>query len=190
MIISEKQANYSVNITLHVLILFTFLCIFFFAYISKLTEDSVSDALNGMITQETGNMLDTVNDWDQELNPGDSNINWSGVNDLAQEIQDSSQGKDPNIAENNDKLKKLAIYMIISLIILLIGMIVVYYNIGYELELKEILVENIVIFTFVGVIEYLFFTKIAAKYIPVTPDVAGTTVLERINNNILDKVSI
>lgn len=188
--ITDGQANYSVNITLHVLILFTFLCIFFFAYISKLTEDSVSDALNGMVEEQTVNMLDVINDWDEQLSPGSPNINWEGVNNLAQDIQDSSQGKDPDLVDNNDKLKKLAIYMVLSLFILLVGMIIIYKYLGYNLHLREIFIENIVIFAFVGLIEYLFFTQIASKYIPVTPDVAGTTILQRIDDNILEKVTL
>jgi hypothetical protein len=187
--LTNQQVNYTVNITLHVFILFVFLCIFFFAYISKLTEDSVSDALNDMIKEQTGNILDVVNDWDEQLNPDNSNINWDGVNKLAQDIQENSQGKDPEIEENNKKLKKLAIIMVLLLFFILIGMIVIFKYLGYNLHLKEILIENIVIFTFVGLIEYLFFTQIASKYIPVTPDVAGITILQRINNNILDKVT-
>jgi len=191
MIITERQANYSVNITLHVLILFTFLSVFFFAYISKLTEKSVSDSLNSMIKEETENMLDYINGWDQQLNPENPTINWEGVNDLAQEIQDSSEGTPKEIEDNNERLKKLSFYMILGLVVLLIGMIVFYQvRLGYKIEMKEILIENIVIFSFIGLIEYLFFTQIAVKYVPVTPDVASTTILQRINDNILDEVKL
>ena len=80
--------------------------------------------------------------------------------------------------------------MVLSLFILLVGMIIIYKYLGYNLHLREIFIENIVIFAFVGLIEYLFFTQIASKYIPVTPDVAGTTILQRIDDNILEKVTL
>ena len=58
---TDSQASYQINIGLHVLILFTFLTVLFFAFISKLEQKSVSNALESVIHNEVGEALTRVN---------------------------------------------------------------------------------------------------------------------------------
>ena len=52
-----------------------------------------------------------------------------------------------------------------------------------ELDLAGIFIENAIIFSFAGLIEYLFFVYIATSYIPVTPDIIATTTFNKISSN-------
>ena len=54
--LSDHSINMSVDIALHVFILFTFLSIFFFAYVSKLEKQNVNDKF---ISLHDGNAFKT-----------------------------------------------------------------------------------------------------------------------------------
>ena len=43
------------------------------------------------------------------------------------------------------------------------------YECGSNLKIEEIIIENLIIFAFVGLVEYYFFTRIALKFVPVEP---------------------
>ena len=190
--ISETQANYGVNIGLHVVILFTFLTIFFFAYAASLEKKNVDKSLKNIIKDQTENFLTQIDNWDKKLSPSSKypTIKWNNVNNMAGNLILNSQGENPKIEKNNKDLKKFGIGFIILLFIILI--IVILYLIfvkKYKIHIGSIIIENLVIFSFVGAIEYFFFTHIATKYIPVTPDFVSTTLLDRIKYKISKELS-
>jgi hypothetical protein len=183
--VSQAQANYSLNISVHLLILFTFLTIFFFAYISKLSKKSIQDAMDGLINQQVGKLLTGIDNWDKKLNSDYPTIKWKEVNKLAKQVIDKSQGEMPEITDNNTKLQFIGMTMIGSLVVLTIGMFVYFrYIKGYDIHIGQIIAENFVVFLFVGVIEFAFFMYIASKYIPVTPDFVATSALDRVKTNL------
>lgn len=190
--VSQAQADYSLNMGLHVFILFTFLTIFFFAYISKISKKTIQGALDDVIDKQIGNFMTQVDNWDNKLNPDMQHIKWKEVDKLAQKIIDNAKGDLPEIKENNKRLLINSMVMIGSLLLLLIGMYVYFrFFKGYDVHVRQIFMENLVIFAFIGLIEFEFFTHIASKYIPVTPDFVTTTILERIkervSHSLLDK---
>jgi len=67
---------------------------------------------------------------------------------------------------------------------LIASIIFIKYYTKYDLKLKHIIITNIIIFSITGFIEYLFFTLVATKYTPFTPDFTAKTVLDRIKYNI------
>ena len=184
--ITTEEANYIVNITLHVLILFTFLTIFFFVYASKLAKKSINKSLTSIVNDETKEFLNEIDEWDKKLDPNIyPSINWEEAYKLSQKLKESSQDENPEIVKNNYKLKLFGIAMIAGLLLLFIGLYLYYrFFLNLDVNLGHIFIENIVIFAFIGAIEAYFFINIASKYIPVTPDFVATTVLERIKNNI------
>jgi hypothetical protein len=100
---------------------------------------------------------------------------------LAKKLETESQGDLPAIIAHNNRLKLVGLGMIIGLATaLLISYVYFRWVRKYDISLREIIVENIVIFIFVGAVEYFFFTRIAAKYIPVTPEYVSTSILDRI----------
>lgn len=173
--VSDQQANYIINISLHVLILFTFLTIFFFAYISRLEKKSVDDALLDAINGQVDTVLTGI---DNHMPP--LKIEWEILNKLGEDIQKESKGALPAIISNHRNLRNIAVAMIVGLFCILVGLYVYFLSIGININWKRIITENMIIFIFVGIIEFLFFTKVASKYIPVTPDLLSKTILERL----------
>lgn len=184
---SQKQANYIINIGIHIYILFTFLTIFFFLYASKLAKKSINRALSNIIDKETNKFLTQLNTMDKKI--AEVEINWDNVNKIAQKIEQSSQGELSSITEHNERLRKVAISIVIGLGVFLV-LLYLYFRLskGYKIKLGNIILENLVIFTFIGIIEYLFFTRIASKYIPTTPDFVVSSILDRVKYQIAQRI--
>ena len=175
--VTSTQANYALNISLHVLILFSFLTIFFFAYIAHLEQKSVNEALTAAIDSQVGELLDTLN----KSVPSGITIKWEMINNIAKDIQKDAAGTLPEVKQNHRTLMLVGICMIVGLFTIFSGLYV-YFGVykGVNIRWKRIFVENLVVFGFVGIIEVLFFTQIATKYVPVTPDLLSKTILDRV----------
>jgi hypothetical protein len=181
------RANYSLNISLHVLILFSFLTILFFAYISHIEQKTVDDTLVGAIDDQMGQLLSHL---DKDLPPG-MNVDWKVLNRVAEKIQKETTDTFPEVKKNHHNLLIVGVCMIVGVFAVFSGFYA-YYGVYKDVPIhwKRILVENLIVFGCVGIIEFLFFTKVAIKYIPVTPDILSKTILDRIKyrlNTYLDK---
>ena len=107
-------------------------------------------------------------------------IEWDILNKLGEDIQKESEGALPVIISNHRNLRNISIGMIVGFFCIIAGLYVYFLSIGIDINWKRIIIENIIIFVFIGTIEFIFFTKVASKYIPVTPDLLSKTILERL----------
>lgn len=178
--ISPTIANYTINIGIHVMVLFSFLTIFFFVYISSLEKQNINKALDNLVNQQISSILYQV---ETTLHP--SSDEWKNLDNIAKQMQKDAQGELPAITRNNRLLIYYGIGCIVTIFIVIVGLYFYYTNVLHiDINLTHIIMENSITFMFIGVIEFLFFTYIASQYIPVPPDVATTTVLERAKHNI------
>jgi hypothetical protein len=151
----KDYLNIISNYLVHCFILFTFLSIFFIFYITKLVKSAFIKEIIHLI--------------DDGMKSFKLPFNIPNGLDLNKLIQLYSK-PDQTTGMYNDLLMKS---LIIVNIILWVGLIVVisilkYYN-WDTLELSVILLENCLIFIFIGIIEFLFFTQVAFKFVPVEP---------------------
>ena len=109
-----QQANYYLNISLHVLILFSFLTVFFFAYISHLEEKTINVELKNAINSNVDNILDNIDTYI----PSGTTIEWKVVNDIAVKLQSNSIGEAPDVKKNHRTLLIIGICIIIGLFLL------------------------------------------------------------------------
>jgi hypothetical protein len=179
------DAKRNVNIYFHVIILFTFLTIFFFTYLSKVQKKAISDSVTSNIQPQINNLLSEVDYLDKKLSPKTyPTIQWNKVEDMGENIKKPDPEITNSINSNNKKLLYISIAVIASLIVGLVILIIYYKSRGETFSIWGIVLENLVIFSFVGVIEFLFFKYVASKYIPTTPYNVSSTILDRINYNI------
>ncbi len=173
----SNKVNYTLNISLHVFILFSFLTIFFFAYISHLEQKTINDQLTSTIDAGVAKILSNLD----EYIPSGTELNWQVINDIAEKIQNNATDELPAVKQNHRTLLILGICMIIGIFAFFSG-VYVYFGMykGVAINWRRILIENLIVFGFVGIIEFIFFTKIAMKYIPVTPDLLSKTILDRV----------
>ena len=160
--------NIICNYFVHSIILFTLLSVFFIFYITKIVKSAFIHELVHLI--------------DNGMKSFKLPFNIPNGFDLNKLIQLYSK-PDQTTGMYNDLLMKS---LIIVNIILWIGLIVVisilkYYN-WNTLELSVILLENFFIFIFIGIIEFLFFTKVAFKFVPVEPSFMKSQLIKTLQS--------
>jgi len=164
-----------INIYVHCLILVTVLSAIFIYYISKVIKKEVNHALHQNISSVI-HKLDTSmipHDVKEKLKKFFENV------DLKKAFNKDS----PTTTLNNDWLFT-TIPMVVGLLYL--GLFVLLYMLRFaqvELpDMMEILKINIITFAFIGIVEYIFFTRVASKYIPVPPSLIARTFLQDVKN--------
>jgi hypothetical protein len=167
-----------VNIMFHVLILLTFLTVFFFEVISKITTQHINTELKSLVSQQTWNMMMAVDQKEGQY------IDWKMLQVLCATLKIKYSRTLQSVLDNNQTLYDNVICFLGMFGVVL--MLIVAYCVGrnFRLGLAGMLVENVVIFLFVGMIEIYFFLNIASKYIPVRPDDAVIAVVDQIKERL------
>jgi len=170
------SAQFAINVGFHVLILTIFLVSFFYLYISKLTSEHIQSAIEDVVDDQIPALLDKVK-------ASDTNglIKWNIVAESANKFKQFYKEKDLYTECNN---KKILIYATAFILIYLVALTLVSIMYRKDVDIKVILIENAVIFTCIGILEFLFFTKIAAKIIPVFPNDLAQAVKDRLVNKV------
>lgn len=188
MVKANERINHTINIAIHVLILFIFLTLFFFYYVSRISKRNIKKAFSDIIDKKINELLTETNKWNEKIDI--VSVDWNEVNNLADDIILNSQKEIPEIVENNNRLKYISIIIIFCMIL---GIFILYfyykYMKGYDIPVGYIINENIIILSLIGTIEFLFFTKIASKYIPITHDFVYITILNRIKSKVSTFIS-
>jgi hypothetical protein len=169
-----------INIIIHMFILFLFLCLFFFFYISKKEEEKLNEEVD-MICKKIPDILSFIEEKDKY-----HMIKWDIVKEKVENEQKIDDlDIDDYIEKNNKNLKYISIIIAISLLLITIG--VYYYNRNDpNIDIGYIIKENIIIFLFIGTIEFMFFKHVASRYAPIFPLDITTTISNRVKEKIED----
>ena len=189
-----------INITLHVLILFSFLTILFFTVISKYEQTEVKNQLDPLVNKGVNNVLTYFNSWwemevkplKKALQPLDPSLTfefpWKIVGEYSKIKMNDNSEPSSEVINNNDKLRSNSIMTILIVFFILILLIVYFkYIKRRKFGLRFILNENFLIFLFVGMIEFLFFWFIIKNYSPIYPqeaELAALQSLEKVVKNL------
>ena len=154
--------NFNVDLFMRFIILFSFLTILFIYLISRLS----SDAFNAKV----GHLLKEIiqkNTEEMKKNPSfEYNSKLLPLNKLYKMFNQPEPTMKTN---NNDLIRLIVIINILLWLFLIVLLLVLKYNCDSNLNLNEIIFENLILIIFVGFVEYLFFTKIVLKFMPVEP---------------------
>ncbi len=180
----NKKVSYIINIVLHAVILFAFLTIFFFKYVSKKEEESIKAGLDEFIDNETVPILEKLSEMSDKFNVPLFE-EWDIIKDVGDRLMKTPDNQ--KIKDNNSRLKQISITVIIISILVLIG-VVIYYTIvinkvDYS-ELKDIVLTTVVATVLMGILEYLFFVHIGSKYIHVNTSTMINAIIDRIKYHI------
>lgn len=147
-----NNTNYIFSISIKVLYLFIFLSCFFYIIVQKKVTEHLSDTLSDTLYNNYNNIINK------------NNLNFyikTSLNDI-------------NIHENETIKYNNLIYLlnVCFIIFFLIIPIIIYYICVFifnkKIPITQIIIYNIILYSLVGIIEYIFFKQIASKYIPVT----------------------
>jgi len=171
------DVNFNINLFLHFLILFSFLSVFFIFFISKVSTDAFNNEVEHLIHELLSDRVKEL----KQTPEFDEVIRQLPL----KKLYESFQKKTKAVEIHNDNLIKLVVIINILLWILFISMTVLLkYECNSNLNIGEIVIENLIIFAFVGLVEYYFFTRIALKFIPVEP----SFISKQFMNSLKDKL--
>lgn len=157
---ASQSTEFKINVILHIFILFTLLTTFYLTYISKVETDALNNELDSLINNGIGPNVKSLPD----------NLKWVLKNTPIEQIQKLYKNEDPVKQLNNKWVSKSMIAMSIALITALI-LIVYALKSGCNqcIDWQSLIIENLVTFMFVGMVEAAFFVFIAFRFLPVEP---------------------
>jgi hypothetical protein len=170
--------NLSVNIYVQMLLLFTILSMLFIHVISKVETSAINDELQNLVTD---NMIDQY----KKLNNDDKQRMNSVLNMIDLNVLDKMYDRKDKTREVNNEGVYRSIYMVLILLVA-IFIIVIALNKGlcHDVPLKHIIVENIAIFSCIGVVEFMFFKNIILKYVPTKPSFMGQYIFQKVKETL------
>lgn len=173
------DVRHKIDILIHVTILFGVLSMFFMFYVSKVIKNALAFQLEALVNEHMTKMLSSVVADEQEI-----------VNALSPYSSVILQHFISNYSTEYEKMRtyNTQLFTIIILInVALIGIVVFTVFTTNSLsaaDIKYILIENAIIFSCIGLIEFLFFKFIIMQYIPLPPSAMGEFVLESVKNSL------
>lgn len=158
----------AVHAIFHVLILIIVLTAFFFIVVENIERKSLSDQLiNGI--------KNGLKDVKMEKN---SDV----YNKLTKLSQIYNKPDSTNVVYNNS-LYMICIGAIVTLSMVLITLLLTLkFSSGRCVRLLDIILENMLLFICVGVVEYIFFINIGMKFVPIKPSYIAELINNTINN--------
>jgi len=171
--------NLSVNIYVQVLLLFTILSMLFIHVISKVETSAINNELQDLVTD---NMIDQY----KKLNNDDKQRINSVLNMVDLNVLDKMYDREDKTRKvNNESVYKSIYIVLIMLVAIFIIVIALNKGLCHNVPLKHIIVENIVIFTCIGVVEFMFFKNIILKYVPTKPSFMGQYIFQKVKETLL-----
>lgn len=170
-----RDYTFIVNLGIHVLILFTILNLFFWLYVSKIEKKLLKDQVDSFVS----NVPSVLSQLNEKFKP--DNLFKAKLREKMTKVMAENTGEDPEMISNNKKLLvRSFISVFIIFILLVVGIQYIKHNKGGYIDFGLIFKENLFIFFFVGIIEFLFFKNIAIKYTPVNQSFVIDTIIDKI----------
>jgi len=174
----SEYFSIGINGIFHVLILFTFLTILFFTLVSVLEKKAFDTEIEEQIDNSMDGMFSSLTPEDKYIISEVINTDVGGGKSPIDVAIEKYSTPSEVVVEHNKwvKISAITIILIILLIVVLI-VSVLYFSCGKKTGVVDIATENVITFAFVGLVEYLFFTHIAFKYIPAPPSTMVTSLI-------------
>lgn len=174
-----NQFDTNINFVFHALILFTFLSLFYFMYIVKLTKDLFKSEMNHIMEMALATQMD-------ELKKDKNISNLISALPL-EDIKKEYIKENKTVNASNSGVSNVVITVNIMFWLFLIFIIILLKKKcenGCDINMSHILLENTIIFILIGAVEFTFFKFIASKYIPVPPSFMTTYFLQSIQKKL------
>lgn len=159
-----------VNIILHVILIATFIAIFFFTYASKVEQVIVQEQVDYIVRDLTSDLIILPKSYRDQLRAAVDRIT---VPDMSAE--------DNEVIEYNRELLKKVIKIVIGFVI--IGLVVVGFLVyKYNLSVKDLFIKNLVVLLFIAATEYIFLTYLASHYQSGDPNFAKLSFVKSLRS--------
>lgn len=167
----------ALDVMIHMVILFTFLSLFFFMYASKAATHAFQEEIGNNLEKALTQILD------KNRNQVLPSIN--GIRPALLQWQNLYSSPQPYSIERNKLIKFSSIFIILLLLCAIISIILTArIECGKNFDVWHIIIENAIVFIFIGIVEYWFFTNIAMKFIPTSPSLMVNTMIETVKDEL------
>ncbi len=179
--VTSPAFDLTLNVLLHVTILFLILGVFFEVYISQI----ITDALNKEISSSLGPvMTERLIKINEQTKGRVDDIKAFLPADKLKEIYKKPTSETTN---NNAWVTIMIITLIVMMCTIIFTMVATSYQAGECPPIKDLLIENALIFAFVGIIEATFFITIISHYVPTPPSAIAKSTLKSMKRHLTPK---
>jgi hypothetical protein len=166
--------NFILDISIHSLILFTFLSLFYYFYSARLSQTNFNE--------EIDNIIDS--NFDKGAQQYEYNNIYKKETDIVlNQMAKDTEKEDPVTFKNNTEIFDILLYTNMTLWSILA---IAIFKLGdtYEFDYMQLIIANLSTFIIIGIAEYLFFTQVITKYIPVKKSFISKNFIDDIKNKI------
>jgi len=178
----KNTVKFGINVLTHVTFLFTILTCLFIFYTSKIVEDSVNsqviDLLNDKISDQKIRSKSFIDKIFSSNNKFDNLLKFDFF-----KIKQIFALENTERNNNNNLIKTILLIVIVAFITMVILSVIITKSLCTNISMKEILIENAIIFILIGMVEITFFLKIILKYTPGYPSTMAKTVLKALQES-------
>lgn len=169
-------------------IVFIFLTVFFFSYVSSIEKDEFENQLNIIVddiyNEYKSNIISLFPEDKIKKDILKTSI-YGIIDNIENKIEINNQNENSKIDNANQKIIYNSIYVVIGYIILCLIIIFIFKYIGININIKENVKESLFILIFIFLIEFLFLNIIAKNYISGN----ANNVLKKICTNIIQYIN-
>ena len=158
----DNTIKFGVNVLTHVTFLFTILTCLFVFYTSKIVEDSVNNQVIDLLNDKISEKKDSSKTFINKLFSNNLDFNTLLKFDFSK-IKQIFALENTERNNNNNLVKTISLIVIIAFVVMVILSVLITKSLCSELSIKEILIENVIIFILIGMVEITFFLKMRKK---------------------------
>jgi hypothetical protein len=176
----SSDFSFAVNVFVRVLVLFTFLTAFFILFVSKLTREAFEKEISHIIEENVEKLVHGLDiDSKQQLTLFTKTV---PIDKLIKKYEEPSE----YVLEHNKWVNLSAVAAsLIGVIILVLVVYIIYNTCGKCVPLQHILFENLIIFVCIGIVEYLFFTRVALKFVSIPPRLLVSSLINKFRETVV-----
>lgn len=183
----DENLSITLNVGIHMIILFIFLTLLFFLYIKNVEIQSVEKQLKNFVAPGTISFLDEINKYTKQLPTTQQSAVWNGILATSEaEIPKYSQPSEYVTSNNNNVIKTTILINCIVCFVIFSLILLFKYILNKGINMQYILSQNFVLFFLIGILEFVFFITIVHHYIPSSPDKIYMEVTNKIEEYIND----
>lgn len=168
--------NLSFDVLLHIVLLSSFLFLFFTFHVAKVSRDSIQKEVKEII-KSTVDKTDTS--FESSFLENNSLTSLIGpMKDINTRLFNTPSEA---VKKNNNTVSVVSILFIVfsAFLFVLLSCILRFYC-GQSIDMTRIIIKNVITFFFVAIIEVVFFKLVISKYVPVTPSYMVTSTINEI----------
>lgn len=184
--INNHWVNDGIAIAIQVSLVFSFLTIFFFVYVTKIEKEEFKKQMNLVvdnIMDDVVNGMQNLLNSNSPLSKENTNILVNGIIDVMEEkITIEAKDSIQDIAKINSDVKSKAFSSLTTVLLGVVIIAVIFLILGFCIPIKQNIKEALIAVVFVGLTEFSFLTFIASKYISASPNKVKRNLGEAIQN--------